>query len=118
MESDPVRELSRVLFGGAQYRLEVGAALRSDELTNIKELAEQLGDPPGTASVNTELKRLEEAGLLIRLPRVGSDRRVHLRARSSSYWELCRELVEFARTEGAQLQARKTGIPNDHRRRS
>lgn len=98
MESDPVRDLSRILFGGAQYRLEVGAALASEELTSIKDLAERLGDPPGTPSVNTELKRLEEAGLLIRLPRVGSDRRVHLRARTSSYWDTCRELADFARS--------------------
>ena len=97
-----MRQLSRILFGGAEYRLEIGAALESDELTNIKDLAERLGDPPGTASVNTELKRLEEAGLLERLPRVGSDRRVHFRARTSSYWETCRELIEFAGTEGVR----------------
>jgi len=90
--------LSRILFGGAQYRLEVGAAVESDALVNIKDLADQLGDPPGTASVNTELKHLERAGLLERLPRVGSDRRVFLRARPTSYWDTCRELVELARS--------------------
>lgn len=96
---DYIRNFSRILFGGAQYRLEVGAALDSEELTNIKDLAERLGDPPGTASVNTELKQLEKAGLLERLPRVGSDRRVYLRPVPSAYWQTCRELVEFARTK-------------------
>lgn len=63
---------------------------------SIKDLATELGDPPGTASVNTELKRLEEAGLLERLPRVGADRRVFLRPLPSSYWQTCRELAAFA----------------------
>lgn len=94
---DSIQNLSGILFGGAQYRLEVGAALSTGELTSIKGLVELLGDPPGAASVNTELKQLEKAGLLERLPRVGSERRVHLRSTSSTYWLKCRDLVEFAR---------------------
>jgi hypothetical protein len=93
-----VRDLSKTLFGGAQYRLEVGAALTAGEVISIKDLAVRLGDPPGTASVNTELKMLEKAGLLERLPQVGSDRRVFLQPRASSYWDTCRELVRYART--------------------
>jgi hypothetical protein len=55
-----LRLLSRALFGGAQYRLEVGLAIAvGDGLVCIKDLAEQLGDPPGSGSVNTELKILE-----------------------------------------------------------
>ena len=96
-----MRELSRTLFGGAQYRLEVGAALNAGDLITIKDLAEQLGDPPGKASVNTELKLLEKAGLLERLPDVGSDRRVFLRPASSSYWDTCRELVRYAQSRTA-----------------
>jgi hypothetical protein len=90
-----VRELSRTLFGG-QYRLELGAAISEGDLVTIKDLAERPGDPPGTSSVNAELKVLEAAGLLQRVPRVGSDRRVFLQARPSSYWNTCRELVEYA----------------------
>jgi DNA-binding MarR family transcriptional regulator len=112
-----VRDLSRILFGGAQYRLEVGAALSSEEVTNIKDLAERLGDPPGTASVNTELKRLEEAGLLQRLPRVGSDRRVHLRVRTSSYWETCRELIELVQAGVPQQRRKETDERSSQRRR-
>jgi hypothetical protein len=96
---DEVRALSRTLFGGAQYRLEVGAAISPGDLVTIKDLAERLGDPPGTASVNTELKVLEAAGLLQRLPRVGSDRRIFLEAKPSSYWSTCRELVRQAQSQ-------------------
>jgi len=101
---ESVRSLSRLLFGGAQYRLEVGAALTVGDLVTIKDLAERLGDPPGKASVNTELKLLEKAGLLQRLPDVGSDRRVFLRPEPSSYWETCRELIEYARIRMAPAQ--------------
>lgn len=93
-----MRELSRSLFGGAQYRLELGAAISQGDLVTIKDLAERLGDPPGTSSVNTELKVLEAAGLLQRVARIGSDRRVFLQAKQSSYWSTCRELVEYARS--------------------
>jgi len=106
---DPVRNLSRILFGGAQYRLEVGAALNTGGLTSIKDLAELLGDPPGTASVNTELKQLEKAGLLERLPHVGSERRVHLRPVSSTYWQTCRDLVELAHAQASRGPSVATG---------
>lgn len=110
--------LSRILFGGAQYRLEVGAALSSDQLVNIKDLADELGDPPGTASVNTELKRLEEAGLLERLPKVGSDRRVYLRPRPTSYWQTCRDLIEFASERSPQtVDVELPDTPRRERRR-
>ncbi len=60
------RHIAR-LFGGAQSRLKVGCALaEGDGLVCIKDLREQLGDPPGVASVNAELKILERAGLLER----------------------------------------------------
>jgi len=96
MDKDAIRRLSSTLFGGAQYRLEVGAAITSGELVTIKDLADILGDPPGRASVNTELKVLERAGLLVRHPKVGSDRRVFLSPIECSYWRTCGDLSEFA----------------------
>src|ERR671918_908427 len=89
-----LRSLSRALFGGAQYRLEVGRAIADgDGLVCIKDLAEQLGDPPGSGSVNAELKILERAGLLVRVPREKGERRVYLARQESTYWSLCQELA-------------------------
>jgi hypothetical protein len=88
-----IRERSRALFGGAQYRLEVGAAIADgDGVVCIKDLAQELGDPPGAGSVNTELKVLERAGLLVRTPRDRGERRVYLMRQPSAYWTLCQEL--------------------------
>jgi hypothetical protein len=87
-----LRERSRAIFGGAQYRLEVGAAIADgDGIVCITDLAEELGDPPGKASVNTELKVLERAGLLTRVPRERGERRVYLVRQESTYWKFCRE---------------------------
>lgn len=96
-----LRERSRVLFSGAQYRLEVGALIANgDGLVCIKDLAALLGDPPGTGSVNTELKVLERAGLLIRAPKEPGERRVYLVRQPSAFWDLCTEMRNSARGEG------------------
>jgi len=88
-----LRERSRALFGGAQYRLEIGAAIADgDGVICIKDLAQELGDPPGMGSVNTELKVLERASLLVRAPRERGERRVYLLRQPSAYWQLCQEL--------------------------
>jgi hypothetical protein len=92
-----LRARSRALFGGAQYRLEVGAAIADgDGIVCIKDLAAQLGDPPGTGSVNTELKVLERSGLLERVERERGERRVYLFRKESSYWEFCQEARDAA----------------------
>jgi hypothetical protein len=89
-----VRTLSHALFGGAQYRVEIGSAIAdSDGLVCIKDLADKLGDPPGNGSVNAELKILERAGLLVRVPREKGERRVYLARQESVYWKLCKELA-------------------------
>jgi hypothetical protein len=88
-----LRDRSRALFGGAQYRLEVGAAIADgDGLVCIKDLATLLGDPPGTGSVNTELKVLERSGLLTRAPQRSSDRKVYLVRQPSPFWDLCTQM--------------------------
>jgi DNA-binding MarR family transcriptional regulator len=94
---DSLRAQSRALFGGAQYRIEVGAAIAAgDGLVCITDLADELGSPPGTGSVNTELKVLERAGLLVRLPKERGERRVYLKRQESAYWQACAEWVERA----------------------
>jgi DNA-binding transcriptional regulator GbsR (MarR family) len=87
------RAVSRALFGGAQYRVEVGAAIAaSDGLVCITDLVAELGDPPGKGSVSTELKVLERAGLLSPLNAVQGERRRFLRREPSVYWSFCEEV--------------------------
>ncbi len=38
-----VRALSKALFGGAKYRIEIGAAISKTEVVNTAELSERLG---------------------------------------------------------------------------
>jgi len=82
------RELSQTLLG-AQYRIEVGAAVaESDGIVCMVDLVKLLGDPPGKSSVNAELKVLERANLLTR-PNIKKDRRVDLVRQVSPWWEMC-----------------------------
>jgi hypothetical protein len=87
------RGLSRTLFGGAQYRIEVGAAVAdAGGMVCIVDLVETLGRQPGQASVNAELKVLERAGLLVRAEKQQGERRVYLIPQPSPYWEMCRAM--------------------------
>jgi hypothetical protein len=87
------RELSRNLFGGANYRIEIAAAIaESDGLVCMVDLVRQLGDPPGKSSVNAELKVLEKAGLLGR-PDARRGGRIYLLREDSPFWEMCRQLL-------------------------
>jgi hypothetical protein len=96
------RELSRTLFGGAQYRIEVGAAIaESDGILCMVDLVKLLGDPPGKSSVNAELKVLERANLLAR-PDVRRERRVHLIRQNNLYWNMCRELRDTTAVKRAR----------------
>jgi hypothetical protein len=97
------RELSQSLFGGARYRIEVGAAIaESDGLVCIVDLARRLGDPPGKGSVNTELKVFERAGLLTR-PDKRRGGRVWLLRQKSPFWDMCLKL----RNDTASAQGRR-----------
>src|SRR4051794_24172830 len=93
LQRETVRAVSSVLFGGAQYRLEVCGALQSDERITAAGLAERLGSPPGKASVHIEVQRLEQAGLLKRLPRIPGDRHAYFKVQSCGLWECARELA-------------------------
>jgi hypothetical protein len=83
------RALSHTIFGGAQYRIEVGAAIaESDGIVCMADLVRLLGDPPGKSSVNVELKMLERANLLSR-PNIRKERRIDLLRQESPYWDMC-----------------------------
>jgi hypothetical protein len=56
--------------------------------------------------VNTELKLLEAAGLVERLPKVRSDRRVFLRPVETPYWDTCRWFIQ-AVLEGSPHKPRR-----------
>jgi hypothetical protein len=112
MPNDACFERSRGLFGGARYRLEIGAAIADgDGVVCNKELAVDLGDPPGTSSVGTELKILERAGLLTRLPGEKGERHVCLMPRPSSYSVCCQEFVPTCSGRGRSVdrQPRRRG---------
>jgi hypothetical protein len=86
------RELSRNLFGGARYRIEVAAAIaESDGIVCMVDLIRLLGDPPGKSSVNTELKVLEKTGLLTR-PDERRGGRIYLVREESPFWEMCQKV--------------------------
>lgn len=89
-----VRHLSRVLFGGAQYRLEVAAAIaRSDGIVNAADLAHELS--LAAQSVHKEIQLLERAGLVARTDRAGG-RRVYFTRLESPYWIFCGEAYRDA----------------------
>jgi hypothetical protein len=104
------RELSRTLFGGAHYRIEVGAAIaESDGIVSMVDLIKLLGDPPGKSSVNAELKVLERAKLLSR-PDIKHERRIDLLRQDSPYWEMCLALRDATakKSSGGRRTSRPT----------
>jgi len=88
---NPDRSRSKLIFGGAQYRAEIGSVIRSGEILCCAEITSRLSDPPGRASINAEVRLLEDAGLLERQPRTGKT--VYLRAVDTPYWDACRSLA-------------------------
>jgi DNA-binding IclR family transcriptional regulator len=91
-----------MLFGGAQYRVEIGAAIADRGfVANTAELAAELGI--NRQSVHQELTLLERVGLLVRAPRAGdSERKVYFTAQPSSHWGTCLE----ARADAARMLER------------
>ncbi len=90
-----MRASSRTLFGGAQYRIEIGAAIGRRPFANTAELASELG--LSRQSVNQELRILERMGLLHRVD--GADdggRKVFFDRVESDYWNFCAEAEAHA----------------------
>lgn len=87
VSSVTVREISKNLFGGGRYRIEIGAAISdANGIANVSDLADQLGVSRQT--VSNELAILRHAGLLSELgPR--RERRAYFRAHDSPYWQFC-----------------------------
>lgn len=103
----PVRDLSAEIFGGAGYRLEIWAALRSGEQFSQTDLAVLLGDPPGKGSISAEVNKLKRAGLVTELKRPAGDRHRYYLPRSCSVWDAAREIVALARPAPARPSARQ-----------
>lgn len=97
VKSKRTRALSKLLFGGARYRLEVGAAVAasSDGIVSTPGLAKDLKLVP--QSVSQELRLLERAGLVTRAEDMG-DRRVFFARVESTYWAFCQEAEAEAET--------------------
>lgn len=98
------RALSKILFGGAQYRLAIGAEIASLDLDsfNASELAQRTGI--SKQSVSYELGMLEDAGLIQRLESVDkSARKVFYTRVSSAYWAWCSE----GAAQAAEMLSRK-----------
>src|SRR4051812_2260198 len=91
------RAASRALYGGAQYRIEIGAAIAELSEPRVVTTAQTVRAISGISrqSVHHELRALEAAGLLTRedLP----DRReVYWVPVDSLYWSSCLELRDRA----------------------
>ncbi len=85
--------LSRLLFGN-QDRLIVLAAVADSTSGSIfcRSLAESIGVTDNR--VGAQLANLEEAGLLVRMPKVGGERRVYYERVESALWALATALAE------------------------
>jgi len=93
-----MRALSKTVFGGAQYRVEIGARIaeRDDfDPFDASELSESTGI--SKQSISHELRMLEEAGLIKRVPPArDSPRKVFYNRTASSYWAWCQEAAKDA----------------------
>jgi DNA-binding MarR family transcriptional regulator len=83
-----VQDASKTLFGN-QDRLVVAAAVAEAEPGTIYGQSVAAALRLSDNRVGPQLARLEEAGLLVRLPKVGGERRVYFERRESAFWDLC-----------------------------
>ena len=83
------RVLSSRLFGGAHYRLEVAAAIaEGDGLVNLTALMQELPlSADRKVSVNNEIARLRNVGLLVPIEDPATVRRRWLRRVDSPCWQ-------------------------------
>lgn len=96
--SDPIQQLSKTLFGQL-HRLHVmdWIARRDDGLINPGDLAAELGFRAQSA-VQTPLRDLEGAGLIVRLPTQAG--RTYYQRSESLVWAWTRELVDAREQQG------------------
>lgn len=104
MELDQLRHVSKALLG-SKHRLEISAAVAAapDEEIYGRAIAERAG--VADSQVWGELRRLEDAGLLERLPRSqGGGTSVRFQRRPSAYWEWIWEMAGDAGRPAAALE--------------
>ena len=94
------RALSKLVYGGAHYRVEVGALIAderaSSQPVNVAEVAEALS--LSRQAISNEFRLLDEAGLLRRTD-PGSGRKIFYLSAPSAHWEWCQE----ARASAAEM---------------
>jgi len=103
--TDAIRSLSRSIFGGAQYRLEVMAELRSGRPFSAVDLSVLIVDAPPGKSIHTELKCLRAARLISEVERPSSDRSKSFVPVVCSLWDASRDLVSMAEAAAEREQA-------------
>lgn len=87
------RDTSKLLFGNADRLLVFAAAGTAEPgLLYGDALAEICGIDQ--SRVGKQLTLLERAGLLVRLPKVGGERRVYFERRESCFWKLVTDFLD------------------------
>lgn len=86
------QRVSKLLFGN-QDRLLVAAAIAEAEPGALYGQALAEAAHMSENRVGAQLPHFADAGLLVRLPKVGADRRVYYERRESAFWSLCTELM-------------------------
>lgn len=96
MNQEAVRRISRALLGNG-YALEISVAIATSTVPTVhaRELARRLGIPDNLCA--SVLKRFVEAGILLRMERPRGQQQQEYERMPSSYWELCRGLLEDIR---------------------
>ncbi len=94
ISKEATRAVSKLLHGGARYRVEIGAMIAANATIDTGGIAEELG--LSRQLVNQELHALERAGLIERVSPVASDRKVYFSRHDSAYWSWCVEAVTEA----------------------
>lgn len=105
--SDAARSLSKAVFG-QEMRIAVMVAIgESDGMFTLTSLVERLGlNTPSL--IQKPLKSLEDAGLIERMPNVGTRSVYFQRNDESSAWKFARELAEQALREAQSSRRQRT----------
>lgn len=97
-----IREVSQALFGSS-HRLEVAVAIARQDpgVFYARQIAVALALPDNV--VGNEIRHLEKAGLLDRLPRVRGQNAHYLQRVESPVWNLMEELLQQHQGNGASV---------------
>lgn len=99
-----IASTSKLLFG-SKYRLPIAAAVASapEDRIFVRAIARGLGIADNL--VANEMRRMEEAGLLLQAPREAGQPIVYFRRVPSPYWDCATGLMSIAGTPAMGLQA-------------